>query len=158
MFEVERLEGGLRKDQRVVDRDMGVYLRSVAGVGRQSGATFILVNDKGVIPFETLWETGLRDPETHEPYFIMRFSPGFGISGRAAKQGYNPRFDFVDEAEKRYWMRIAAEALLIYGPAYDGIYYKDGYTRIELGGELLRLSTFGYTPVWRDSAHWRGTR
>lgn len=158
MFEVEGPQDGGTKDLRVIDHDRGVHLRSVAGVGRQSGATFILVHDKGVIPFETLWETGLRDPATREPYFIMRFSPGFGISGRAAKEGYNLRFDFADDAQKHYWMRIAAEALLVYGAAYDGIYYKDGYTRIELDGELLRLSTFGYTPRWRDSAHWRGPR
>lgn len=154
MFEVESPPGGGRKGRRVVDHERGVYLQSVAGVGRQSGTTFILVHDNGVIPFETLWESGLRDPATREPYFIMRFS-SFGISDWAAEQGYNLRFDFADDAEKHYWMRIAAEALVIYGPAYDGIYYKDGYTRVELDGELLRLSSFGYTPIKRDSAHWR---
>lgn len=73
----------------------------------------------------------------------MRFS-SFGRSGETHRLGY-ATYEFADETEEKHWKRIAAEALLIYGPSYLGMTFKDGYARVEVDGELLKRSDFGYS-------------
>jgi hypothetical protein len=99
--------------KRVIDHGRDIYLQSVSGIGRRMGSAFILVQGEKTIPFEAEWD-GRLDPFTGEPYFLMHFSM-FGISGFAGWLfGIEP-YEFADEAEKKDWMRIAAEGLVVHG-------------------------------------------
>jgi hypothetical protein len=138
--------------KRVIDHGRDVYLQNVSGIGRRMGGAFILVHGEKTIPFEAEWDGGLKDAFTGEPYFLMHFSM-FGISGFAGWLfGIEP-YEFAGEDEKKEWMRLAAEALVVYGLDYDGLDHKDGYTRVELDGEQLTLSSFGYTSQIFHSSH-----
>lgn len=128
----------------VIDHDRNLSLQVLVGLGRSNGQAFILVHNNITIPFNIMLDPGHIDPESGDPYFVMRFS-SFGRSGAAHRLGY-ATYEFADEAEEKHWKRIATEALLIYGPSYMGMKFKDSYTLVELDGELLKRSDFGYSP------------
>lgn len=143
MIETAPRNGNVWTPKWVIDHERDIYLQSVSGIGRQMGKAFILVHGAKTIPLETEWDVGLKDSVTRQPYFLMHFTV-FGRSPTAFRNfGFQP-FEFVDDDEKKYWMRIAAEALVVYGLGYSGLDYEDGYTRVELENEHLTLSTFGY--------------
>ena len=45
----------------------------------------------------------------------------------------------------RYWRRIAAEALLIFGRDYNGFDLDPAYARVQIDDEILTRRDFGYT-------------
>lgn len=145
MFAVEpKPEGAPGPSKKwVIDHERSVSLQVIVGLGRSDGQAFILIHDAITIPFNVMFDPGHVDPASGDPYYIMRFS-SFGRSGETHRLGYST-YEFADETEERHWKRIAAEALLIYGPSYLGMTFKDGYARVELDGEFLKRSDFGYS-------------
>jgi hypothetical protein len=143
MFAVEEAEPWARRPGRwVVDHERGMYLQRVAGIGRQAGGVFVLAQGDIEIPFEMVRGSAYEpDGSGTRTTMSLRF---FGGSRRAADVGI-ASYEFADDAEKDHWMRIAAEALLVYGVGYAGLSIKDGILRVDLNGQLVTLSTFGYT-------------
>lgn len=85
------------------------------------------------------------DAETALPYFVFRFL-AFGSAPKAHRNSQH-LIDrtFDDETEKRRWMTIAAEALLVFGWAYNGLKAPHpSYTRVDLEGQIYTLKDFGY--------------
>lgn len=143
MFAVEEAEPWARRPGRwVVDHGRGIYLQHVGGIGRQAGGVFVVAQGEVEIPFEIVRESAY-ETDGSGTRTTMKFQ-FFGNSRRGADEGI-PRYEFADDAERDYWMRIAAEALLVYGIGYIGLSIKDGIARVDLNGELVTLSTFGYT-------------
>lgn len=141
MFAVEEAEPWARDPGLwVVDHERGIYLQHLGGIGRQMGGLFVVAQGEIEIPFEIVRESAYEGSETRT---TMKFQ-FFGNSRRGADVGIPP-YEFADDAERDYWMRIAAEALLVYGISYMGLSIKDGIARVDLNGELVTLSTFGYT-------------
>ncbi|WP_346925254.1 hypothetical protein [uncultured Arthrobacter sp.] len=85
------------------------------------------------------------DAESALPYFVYRFL----TFGSAPKAHRNTRHlvdrTFVDEIERRRWMKLAAEALLVFGWAYNGLKAPHpSYARVDLEGNIYTLKDFGY--------------
>jgi hypothetical protein len=143
MFEVEETEDG--HEHRVIDRATGVYLKWLVAGGPYFTEVFNLVHADGSVPLTTVREEGV-DPETGLPFFVFKFL----TFGSAPKAHRNTRDlvtrAFDDETEKRFWMKVAAEALLVFGWAYNGLKAPHpSYTRVELDGHTYTLKDFGYT-------------
>ena len=143
MFELEATKDG--QEHRVIDRGNGVYLKWLVAGGPYFTEVFKLVHSEGSIPFTTVREESV-DPESGLPYFVFRFLT-FGSAPKAhrnTKDLVNRIFD--DETEKRHWMKVAAEALLVFGWAYNGLKAPHpSYTRVDLDGKIYTLKDFGYT-------------
>lgn len=143
MFEVEATRDG--REHRVIDRAADVYLKWLVAGSPYFTEVFKLVYLEGNIPFTTVREKG-ADPETGLPFFVFKFLT-FGSAPKAhpdTKDLVNRTFD--DEAEKRHWMKTAAEALLVFGWAYNGFKAPHpSYTRVELDDRIYTLKDFGYT-------------
>jgi hypothetical protein len=144
MFRVEKTEG--RLEPRVVDTEAGVYLEWLVTGSRYTTEVFELVRASGGIPFTTSREYGV-DPETGLKFMLFKFIT-FGSAPRAqsrAKHLVNRTFN--DDNEKQYWMKAAAEALLVFGTSFNGLEAPyNGYTRVELNNRIYTLEDFGYTP------------
>lgn len=143
MFEVETTDHD--REHRVIDRGADVYLKWLVAGGPYFTEVFKLVHSEGSVPFTTLREEGI-DPETGLPFFVFRFLT-FGSAPKAHRNTQdlvNRTFD--DETEKRHWMKIATEALLVFGWAYNGLKAPHpSYTRVDLDGQICTLRDFGYT-------------
>lgn len=143
MFGVEATVDG--RDHRVIDRDTNVYLKWLVGGGPYFTEVFSLVHPGGSIPFTTAREEGL-DAESGLPHFVFKFLT-FGSAPKAHRNTrhlVNRIFD--DEVEKRRLMKVAAEALLVFGWAYNGLNAPHpSYTRVDLGGRIYTLKDFGYS-------------
>jgi hypothetical protein len=142
MFVVEATKHG--RDHRVIDRDANVYLKWLVAGGPYFTEVFRLVHAGESIPFTTAREEGV-DAESGLPYFVFRFL----TFGSAPKAHRNTKYlvdrTFVDEIEKRRWMKVAAEALLVFGWAYNGLKAPHpSYTRVDLEGKIYTLKDFGY--------------
>ena len=114
MFVVEATRDG--REHRVIDRGANVYLKWLVGGGPYFTKVFSLVHAGGSIPITASREKGV-DPESGLPYFVFRFLT-FGSAPKAyrnTKHLANCTFD--DETEKRRWMNVATEALLVFGGA-----------------------------------------
>ncbi|GAB3518184.1 hypothetical protein [Arthrobacter monumenti] len=137
MFTIDTLEvdDPIFGDRRVVDHERHIRMQMVAGHVHRPGESFKLVVGEAVIPFEASEEL-VEDPEPGESFLLRRFET-FGTSPTAASYAGIQPYRFKDEAAKRQMMRIAAEALLIYGYFYDGDQQPDGFIRVELDGEML---------------------
>lgn len=131
----------------VVDHERNLYLVILYGIGRAPGWVCLLGDGRNTIPFRTAdeWRDTPRDPVTGERFQLTRMV-SFGNPVKATQfGGWILGHTFVDDRDKAHWLRVAAEAMLVCGSTYNGLDYKDGYFRVELDGELLRLSDFGYT-------------
>ncbi|CAH0238926.1 MULTISPECIES: hypothetical protein [unclassified Arthrobacter] len=143
MFRVEKTEDNLVP--RVADADAGVYLEWLVTGSPYTTEVFELLNASGGIPFTTSREH-VVDPESGLKFTLFKFIT-FGSAPRAqsrAKHLVNRTFD--DDNEKQYWMKIAVEALLVFGTAFNGLEapYK-GFTRVEFNNRIYTLEHFGYT-------------
>ena len=129
--------------------DRELYLVILQGVGRAPGWVHLLGDGNNTIPFATreAWREFPRDPLTGERFKITRIQSFGSLCAKDTATGslFLPH-TFIDDDDRAQWLRIAAEATLVCGSTYNGMDYKDGYFRVELGGQLLRLSDFGYTP------------
>lgn len=132
----------------VVDHDRNLYLVVLRGIGRAPGWVCLLGDGHNTIPFSTEveWRDTPRDPITGESFRLTRLR-SFGSRRVKASEsgGWFLPHTFINDEDKAHWLRIATEAALVCGDIYNGMDYKDGYFRIELDGQLLRLSDFGYT-------------
>lgn len=143
MFRVEKTEDGLVP--RVVDADAGVYLEWLVTGSRYITEVFELVSSSGGIPFTTSREYGL-DPETGRKSTLFKFIT-FGSAPRAQSRATHlVNRTFRDDDERRYWMRIATEELLVFGTSFNGLEAPYiGYTRVQINGRSYTLGDFGYT-------------
>ncbi|WP_269936542.1 hypothetical protein [Arthrobacter sp. HY1533] len=143
MFEVEATKDG--REHRIIDRATDVYLKWLVAGGPYFTEVFELVHSGGRIPFSTVREEG-HDSDSGLPYFIFKFLT-FGNAPKAhrnTKDLVDRTFD--DETEKLRWMKVAAEALLVFGWAYNGLKAPHpSYTRVDLDGKIYTLEAFGYT-------------
>ena len=142
MFDVEATKDG--REHRVIDRATDVYLKWLVAGGPYFTEVFNLVHADGSIPFTTAREPGV-DAETGLPFFVFKFLT-FGSAPRAHRNTKHlVNRAFADETEKRHWMKVAAEALLVFGWAYNGLKAPHpNYTRVELDGQIYTLGDFGY--------------
>ncbi|MDP9984098.1 hypothetical protein J2W14_003521 [Pseudarthrobacter oxydans] len=143
MFRVEKTEDSLVP--RVADADAGVYLEWLVTGSRYTTEVFELVNASGGIPFTTSREYGV-DPETGRKSTLFKFI-SFGSAPRAQSRAEHlVNRTFKDDDERRYWMRIATEALLVFGTSFNGLEAPySGFTRVEMNGRSYTLGDFGYT-------------
>jgi hypothetical protein len=133
----------------VVDHERNLYLVILDGIGRAPGWVYLLGDGQNTIPFATRdeWRDTPTDPLTGERFQFTRIcSFGSRLVRATESRGWFLPHTFIDDDDKAHWLRIAAEATLVCGFMYNGMDYKDGYFRVELDGQLLRLSDFGYTP------------
>ena len=77
-----------------------------------------------------------------ETYYLTKFT-AFGVSTAVAMRTKVKSYRFESDEELATAMRLATEALLVYGSGNDGLARPDGYNRVELDGVELRLSDFG---------------
>ena len=142
MFEVEAVPDSY--DQRVVDADTGVYLEWLVTGSRYTTEVFSLVHPGGMIPFTTSREYGV-DPDTGLPFLVYRFIT-FGSAWRAQlRTKHLVNCTFTDDVAKDFWMTVAAEALVVFGSAFNGLKVPDRrYTRVALNDTILTLEDFGY--------------
>ncbi len=96
------------------------------------------------IPFHTRLMAGLVDPGTGKPFFTSEII-SFGTSIFLKGDRNVPDHEFSSDEGARRWRRIAAEAVLIYGLAYDGLDLDPDYVPLILDGEVLTRRDFGYT-------------
>ena len=132
----------------VIDEQSGVYLQMICGPGYAGVVGFKLVHPSGVIPFDCVTETGLKDPASGQPYFIRRIVE-FGVSSCNPPREAKPLpYTFENDSDKDHWLLIAAEALAVFGEAYNGFdVSNENYTRISIGGDkLYTLNDFDYGP------------
>ena len=125
----------------VVDHERDVSLHRAAGMGRMPGDGFLLTWGERQIPFESL-RTQVSDPVSGETYYLTKFT-AFGVSTAVEMRTKVKSYRFVSDEELATAMRLATEALLVYGTNYNGLARPDGYNRVELDGVELRLSDFG---------------
>lgn len=143
MFKVEAIADSY--DQRVVDVDTGVYLEWLVTGSRYTTEVFNLVHPGGMIPFTTSREYGV-DPHTGLPFLVFRFIT-FGSAVRAQlRTKHLINCTFTDDLAKEFWMTVAAEALVVFGSAYNGFKVPNRrYTRVEVNEKIYTLEDFGYT-------------
>ena len=96
------------------------------------------------IPFHTNVVSGLVDPDTGNPFFVSEIV-SFGSSLFLKGDRNVPDYEFSSDEEARRWLRIAAEAVLIFGLGYNGLKFDPDYARVILNGEVLTRRDFGYT-------------
>ncbi|GAB3523862.1 hypothetical protein [Arthrobacter monumenti] len=129
---------------RVLDPETGTTLQLVSLNFRSPGGVFILAQGDARIRFTTSIEHGLVDSNTGEPYRVTRiehfgksyFSFQVSEAGDHEPRGLDDKFN---------WLKIAVEALLVFGDHYDGFRTEPDYARIELNGQILTRRDFGYT-------------
>jgi hypothetical protein len=136
-----------------VDHERGLYFVLLYMHTRSDDMNCLLGDGRIAIPLGTefvYWESH-TDPATGQGYKLTRFR-FFGNKPTPAMKYPHPKFrgwflphTFDNDADKEYWLRIAAEAVLVYGMAGTGLYSPEGAYRVEVNGEHLRLSDFGYT-------------
>ena len=143
MFRVEKTEDSLVP--RVADADAGVYLEWLVTGSRYTTEVFELLNASGGIPFTTSREYVI-DPATGLKFTLFKFIT-FGSAPRSQSRAKHlVNRIFRDENEKQHWMKIAAEALLVFGSAFNGLEAPyEGYTRVEINGRVYTLKDFGYS-------------
>lgn len=83
---------------------------------------------------------------TGETYYLTKFT-AFGVSLTVEKNTKVKSYRFISDEELAVAVRLAAEALLVYGSNYNGLSRPDGCTRVALDGGELRLSDFGIEGV-----------
>lgn len=142
MFGIE-VEGGCK--HRVVDPVSGVSLDWLVAGGPYFTEVFSLECPGGDIPFTTARVEGI-DADTGLPFFTLKFLT-FGSAPRAHRN--TKRLidrTFADDEEKLRWMRVATEALLVFGWAYNGLNAPHPrYVRVELNAQTYTAEDFGYT-------------
>jgi len=144
LFTIEdaRVRGALGDRLYVVDHDRGVWLQSVAGIGRTLREAFQIVRGESVVPFNMSWDEE-TDPDSGQIYLLRRFET-FGISGAAKRFADIEPFVFSDDFDKHEFMKLAIEAVLVYGGHYTTGPRPEGDVRIEADGQILTLGGFGY--------------
>lgn len=143
MFRVEKTEGNLVP--RVADADADVYLEWLVTGSRYTTEVFELLTESGGITFTTSRESDV-DAKTGLRFTLFKFNT-FGSAPRSqSRAAHLVNRTFSDENEKQYWMKIAVEALLVFGTAFNGLDapYK-GFTRVELNHNIYTIEDFGYT-------------
>jgi hypothetical protein len=143
MFEIEssiRPETNLEA-RAVVDVDRDVKLVYASGHGRVPGSAFVLTWGDRVIPFDTSRDEVLDDP--HGVVYYRTVVRLFGASPSAENAVGAKPFAFADDVERSAALRLAIEALLVYGSNYNGLSKPDGYNRVLEGGREWGLSDFG---------------
>ena len=137
MFCIE--EAASASDSRVVDDERGVWIQFLAGRGRSSGGVFKLVVGETVIPFET--DRDFFEDADGAGHLLTRFV-FFGLSPAANARGVAPNV-ITSLPERREYMLLATEALLVFGSFYDGDSKPEGWTQVELDGVIYTLASFG---------------
>ncbi|TFB66835.1 hypothetical protein [Cryobacterium sp. Hz9] len=144
MFTIEDspVRGALGDRLYVVDHERGVWLQKVSGIGRELGEAFQLVRGESVIPFNMSWDEE-TDPNSGQIYLLRRFET-FGISGTAKRYAGIEPFAFSDDIDKHEFMKLAIEAVLVYGFHYTTTPRPEGDVRIDADGQIFTLGGFGY--------------
>ena len=127
----------------VIDHDRDVTLERVGATGPtpEMEDMMKLVWQGRVIAFYMASEGG-HDLVTGD-LFIKRIIKGFGSEIRNEYYAANTIFyHFEDEAEKRYAILLAIEAVIVYGRVFNGDKKPDGYIRVECEGREYRRSDF----------------
>lgn len=138
MFRIEKAASA--SDYRVVDDERGVWIQFLAGRGRSPGGVFKLVVGETVIPFET--DCDFDEDAEGAGHLLTQFV-FFGLSPAASARGVAPNM-MMSPDERREYMRLATEALLLFGSFYDGDSKPEGWTQVELHGVIYTLASFGY--------------
>jgi hypothetical protein len=138
MFRIEKNNSA--SDYRVVDDERGMWIQFLAGRGRSPGGVFKLVVGETVIPFET--DCDFIEDADGAGHLLTRFV-FFGLSPAASARGVAPNV-ITSPVERRKYMLLAAEALLVFGNFYDGDSKPEGWTQIELDRVIYTLASFGY--------------
>ena len=144
LFTIENspVRGALGDRLYVVDHERGVWLQKVSGIGRRPGDVFQLVRGENVIPFN-MSEEEETDPNSGQRYVLRRFEI-FGTSGTAKRYAGIEPFAFSDDFAKHEFMKLAIEAVLVYGIHYTTTPRPEGDVRIEADGQIFTLGGFGY--------------
>lgn len=137
----------------LVDHERGLYFVLLYMSARSNDMHCLLGDGRIAIPFGTefvYWESH-TDPVTGQSYKLTRFRFFGNMPTPTMKNPYPKGWflphSFANEADKEHWLRIAAEAVLVYGRAGTGLHSPEGAYRVDVNGEHLRLSDFGYTTV-----------
>ncbi|TFC61186.1 hypothetical protein E3O62_05835 [Cryobacterium sp. TMT2-15-1] len=138
MFRIERAASA--SGHKVIDDERGVWIQMLCGRGRTPGGVFKLVVGETVIPFET--ERDYIEDADGAGHLLTRFV-FFGLSPAASVRGVAPNM-MMSPSERRRYMLLATEALLVFGSFYDGDSKPEGWTRVELDGVVYTLVSFGY--------------
>jgi len=129
------------ESRAVVDLDRGVTLVYVSGHGRVPGSAFVMNWGLRSNPFDA-WRREVVDAVDGTTYYRTGLGL-FGASLAAENAAGAKRFAFVNQEERSAAVRLAVEALLVYGSNYNGLSKPDGYNRVVEGGHEWRLSDFG---------------
>lgn len=137
----------------LVDLERGLYFVLLYRITRSEDMRCLIGDGCIAIPLATefvYWESH-TDPATGQSYKLTRFRffgnrPSPAMKLRNGKHwGWFLPHTFANDADREYWLRAAAEAVLVYGMAGTGLYSPEGAYRVDVNGEHLRLSDFGYT-------------
>ncbi len=83
------------------------------------------------------------DPNSRQKYVLRRFET-FGTSGSAKLRAGIEPFVFSDDTEKREFLKLAVEAVLVYGFHYTTTPRLEGDVRIDADGQIFTLGGLGY--------------
>lgn len=150
MFEVILGSPDGPNKQILVDTSRDVDVRSVRSVRATDSEIFLMRWGGREIPFEaTKWKEG-EPLSTGWPGHINRSISFIGVI-KGMDRSPAPEYVFADEAEREQALLLAAEALVVYGGHYNGLYFEEGYhsSTFWMRGEARRftLASFGYVPV-----------
>ena len=137
MFRIENAASA--SDHKIIDDERGVWIQFLAGRGRSPGGVFKLVVGETVIPFET--DRDFSEDADGAGHLLTRFV-SFGLSPAANARGVAPNM-MMSPDERREYMLLAAEALLVFGSFYDGDSKPEGWAQVELVGVIYTLASFG---------------
>lgn len=150
MFVVEDVPKSKPDDQpkRLVDYDRNVWFQMITRYGQGRVSIFKLVWNNNVIPFQAVelhpvpaHVPGPRKKHLHWHMCPQKEQP-FGHSTVANSEGVSD-FDFADQQEKTQAERLAIEALLEFGSAYDGKKWDASrHVSVEYNGKIYTKDDF----------------
>lgn len=129
--------------RRVRDDVRGFSLQFTGGMGSEPGRAFTLTQGTTQFFFTTTEKLGLVDSSNKKPYFVYNIHPFQKLIERDGDTDATAR-PFASDKEANRWLRLAAEALLIFGGDYNGLELEPDYVRVLLDGKVLTRRDFGY--------------
>lgn len=161
-IEAVHVDGGRATGKYVVDHSRDVSLRRVCTLAQDLGEAFELTHAGRSIPFEASAQIA-TDSRTGQRFLMRRFTT-FGTSSLALRNAGIQRVEFGSATERNESMKLATEALIVYGGHYTTGPRTDGDVRIEIPGkkltldsgavievpaEILTLRSFGYVAEYQ---------
>lgn len=129
--------------RRIRDDERDVSLQFTGGMGSEPGRAFTLAQGTAQFFFTTTEQVGLVDCSNGKPYFVYHIHPYEKLIERDGDTDPTAR-PFANDEEANRWLRLAAEALLIFGRDYNGLELEPDYVRVLLDGKVLTRRDFGY--------------